>query len=192
MYFEVLPYRACVQEADDLDAMIDEELACLLQPTSTDATDVMNSLPSAPSTPCAPDAAPEQEIEACQIPFPTRKAEKAGIMAAFLKAADDVAKSQLLKALRGSKWRFRLFDVVEAETTHVRPLMMRLTDACNCEHEGVNSLLQSADLAEFRAVPQQGLDTPEDAGRAVIISFCKLWVRRIEAMLEEMFAISLQ
>jgi len=193
--FKVVSHRACcVQEADDLDAMIDEEVACLLQPTSTDAT---HNLPSAASTPCAPDASdasPEQPqaTDAGENPFPTRKAEKAGIMAAFLKAADELAKSHLIKALRGSKWRFRLFDVLEAETTHVRPLIVRLHDACNREHEGVNSLLQSADQVEFRAVPEQGLDTPEDAGRAVIISFCKLWVRRIEAMREEMFAISVQ
>ena len=82
------------------------------------------------------------------------KAEKAAIIAAFMKAADKLAMCELLKALRGSKWRFNLFELVQAGTCSLRSVKARLADANEGQDAGVNGLLDSADQNEFRPVPE--------------------------------------
>jgi hypothetical protein len=52
------------------------------------------------------------------------KVEKAAIIAAFMKAADKLAMCVLLKALRGSKWRFKLFELIQV-ACHSRCLLLR-------------------------------------------------------------------
>lgn len=165
--------------------MIDEEAACLSHPDNV-AIAKAATLPA----PAPEDKSGEETLPT--HPFPTKKAEKAAVMAAFMKAADELAKSELLKALRGSKWRFKLFEVLRAEVKSIPSLILQLKDACNGKHKAVAELVQSSDLSEFRAVPSQGLESAEDARCRVIVRFCSLWQRRVEAVRQETVVIALQ
>ena len=179
------------EEDAALDALIAEETALLSTQEAASAGDRPPQSPAVDEPGDGPDGvappasggAPAEEVS---------KAEKAAIIAAFMKAADKLAMCELLKALRGSKWRFNLFELVQAGTCSLRSVKARLADANEGQNVEVNGLLDSADLNEFRTVPDLGLETLEDSRRAVILRFCHLWFGNLEAVEQEMHAICLQ
>ena len=118
------------------------------------------------------------------------KAEKARVIASFMSAADELAMGELLKAISGSKWRFKLFEHVQAGTAKLLVVKGRLDEAL--AGDGLADFLGSADENEFQIVPEQGLQTREASRRAVIFRFCELWSTSLQSSWESMYAITLQ
>ena len=193
---------------EEVDALIEEEVALLLEETvdhadslESNSTDVSNAGEHTAATKaggsliCAdekaacrsPDAAsePEVEVEPCET-------EKTAIKEAFMRAADKLAMGELLKALGGSKWRLRLFDNLQAGTSRLQTLKRKLDEAIETENEAFIQFIGSLDVNEFRVISNLGLVTPEDSRRAVVHKFCELWTSNLQVLWEEMHSVVLQ